>query len=212
MKPWKLFAAMVVLVIGAQLLAMGLAALRPPPPIARLADPSAFARLAAPSLGASDPDVVVFVLSDYNCPNCRAMHADLRALVAGDRRVRLVYRDWPVLGARSRRAARLAIASAAQDRHAAFDDELMRRGGPLDEASLRAAAARAEVDWPRLTADLARDSATIDALLADTAAQADALGFAGTPVLVIGPYVVTGRTALKRLNELVAKARGVGAG
>lgn len=135
------------------------------------------------------------------------MHRDLRKLVAADEHVRIVYRDWPILGPQSVRAARLAIASVRQDRHAAFDDELMRRGGSLDEAALRAAAARADVDWSQLAEDTERDAATIDQLLDASSRVARGANFAGTPTIVIGPYLSSGRISYDRMTELVALAR-----
>jgi len=191
-----------------QLLTFWLGARRPaePPMLftgAALADPR------APTLGAADADVVIYLFSDYACGNCRLLHPALRTLLAEDRGVRLVYRDWPILGARSTRAARLALASVAQGKHSAFDDALMRRGGPLDDTSLRAAAASAGVDWQRLkTGAVIRPD--IERLLDDTDRLARGLGFAGTPVLVVGPYLVNGRVSLDRLRALVKEARRSG--
>lgn len=205
--PVRTLAVLLVLVGAMQIVGMLLASLRPPVPPTLLSGPPQFAVTRAPTLGSPSADVVIYLFSDYNCPNCRALHRDLRRLVAADGKLRIVYRDWPVLGERSRDAARLAIASAAQGRHAAFDDELMRRGGSLDEPSLRAAAMRAGVDWWRLQRDLVTGAPEIEALLADTDRQARALQFVGTPVLLIGPFLVTGRVDADRLRELVREAR-----
>lgn len=136
------------------------------------------------------------------------MHADLRSLVAADAHVRIVYRDLPILGDRSVRAARLAIASGVIGSHAQFDDELMRHGGPLDEASLRSAAARAGIDWLILEQSLNWHRSTINGLIADTRFKANSLGLNGTPVLIVGPYLVTGRQTRERLQELVRMAHG----
>ena len=198
-----------LLIIGlTQLLTFWLGARRPVEPATWFAGAAALADPRAPTLGAADADVVIYVFSDYACGNCRVLHPALRTLVAKDRGVRLVYRDWAILGPRSTRAARLALASAAQGRHAAFDDALMRRGGPLDEAALRAAAASARVDWRRLEIDAG--GPPITRLLDATDRLARGLGFVGTPVLVVGPYLVNGRVSLARLRELVRDARRQG--
>lgn len=206
-KQVRLLAILIALVGAMQVFGMILAGGRFPLPPTRLSGPSPFANRQAPTLGSSSADVVIYLFSDYNCANCRVMHANLRRLVATDGRIRIVHRDWPVLDERSRRAARLAIASMAQGRHARFDDELMRRGGSLDEPALRAAAQRAGVDWPRLERTLITDGKAIDDLLADTDRQARALQFVGTPVLLIGPFLSTGRIDADRLRELVREAR-----
>ena len=206
--PTRVLIALVAVIFVAQLLNKGLQQLRPPPPPVIFSAAANLTDARAPSLGPADADVVIMLFSDYACPLCRAMHPDLRKLVATDRRVRIVYRDWPILGPRSVRAARLAIAAQAQGRHAAFDDQLMRRGGPLDDASLQAAAIRAGVDWKRLEQDTMRLSAATDDLLGTSSSVARGAGFSGTPTLIVGPYLVEGRISYERLRALVAMARG----
>ena len=206
-KPLRLLIGMIAVIVAAQLVNMGLQRLRPSPPPTLFNAASGLAGASAPSLGPDTADVVILLFSDYACPLCRAMHRDLRKLVATDQRVRIVYRDWPILGPRSVRAARLAIASVRQGRHAAFDDELMRRGGSLDEPSLRAAAARADVDWAQLADDAERDALTIDQLIDASSRVAQGASFAGTPTIVIGPYLSSGRISYDRMTELVAAAR-----
>jgi len=202
---WRLFAGLFAIIVVWQLMGYGLGWLRPPTPPTRLSNPTIFADARAPTLGPRTADVTIYLLSDYACPNCRAMHTDLRKLVAEDGNLRIVYRDWPILGESSVRAARLAIAT--DNAHARFDDELMRRGGPLDDASLRGAAARAGIDWSNLEASTVRNAADIDNLIADTRLKANALGLNGTPVLVVGPYLVIGRQTLAQLRDLVDEAR-----
>ena len=131
----------------------------------------------------------------------------LTALLKADPKVRLVYRDWPIFGDASREAARLAIASQWQDRHAAFHRALMTSPGRLDSTSIRAAATLAKIDWPRLQHDLTLHGAEIDALLARTDAIANAIGVNGTPVLIVGSQVVPGAVDLAELRRLVAAAR-----
>lgn len=191
-----------------QLLSLGLAALRPPPPPVVFANPGSLVDPRAPSDGPADPSgaavVTIVLFSDYACPVCRAQHPGIHDVIAADGRVRLVYRDWAIFGTASVRAARLAIASVAQGRHPAFDDALMR--GRIDEPGLRAAAAKAGLDWQRLEADAAVPE--IGALLDDTDRTARGLQFAGTPVMVIGQYLVVGKVSPRQLRDLIAKMRG----
>lgn len=201
-------AGLLLIIALTQLLTFWLGARRPAEPPALFAGAAALADPRAPTLGAADADVVIYLFSDYACGNCRLLHPALRALLVEDHGVRLVYRDWPILGARSTRAARLAVASVAQAKHAAFDDALMRRGGALDEAALRAAATSVGIDWRRLQADAAR-TPDITRLIDDTDRLARGVGLVGTPALVVGPYLVNGRVSLDRLRDLVREARGV---
>ena len=152
-------------------------------------------------------DVTVVEFSDYNCPYCRRMEPVLNALVAADPKVRIVYRDWPIFGPASREAARAAVASQWQGKHAAFHETLLTSPARLDSAGIKAAAAKAKVDWPRLQRDLKTRGAEIDALLARTNAIAQAIGFNGTPALIVGSQVVAGAVDLPTLRRLVATAR-----
>lgn len=197
--------ALVMLFAGAQWLSRWLQPPAAPPATNFIASAPALIDPRAPSAGPADAAVTLILFSDYACPACRALHPDLLGILARHRDARIVYRDWPVFGAASRNAARLAIASRFQGRHAAFDDMLMRSPG-LGDAAIRAAAARAGVDWPRLQADLATHGAEIDALLTDTDMHARALGFVGTPMLLVGPYLVTGRVPAAELERLIAEA------
>ncbi len=152
-------------------------------------------------------DVTVVEFSDYNCPYCRRMEPVLNALVAADPKVRIVYRDWPIFGPASREAARAAVASQWQGKHAAFHEALLTSPARLDSAGIKAAAAKAKMDWPRLQRDLKTRGAEIDALLARTNAIARAIGFNGTPALIVGSQVVAGAVDLPTLRRLVATAR-----
>lgn len=135
------------------------------------------------------------------------MRPVLNGLLASDPKVRIVYRDWPIFGPASREAARAAIASQWQHRHAAFHEALLTSTARLDSAGIRAAATRAKVDWPRLQRDLKTHGREIDALLARTDAIASAIGFNGTPAFIVGSQVVAGAVDLPALRRIVATAR-----
>ncbi|WP_245995454.1 DsbA family protein [Sphingomonas olei] len=161
----------------------------------------------APKRARPGYDVTIVEFFDYNCPYCRRMEPVLNNLLASDPKVRIVYRDWPIFGPASREAARAAIASRWQNRHAAFHEALLTSPARLDSAGVRAAATRAKVDWTRLQRDLKLHGADIDALLARTDSIASAIGFNGTPALIVGSQVVAGAVELPALRQLVATAR-----
>ena len=161
----------------------------------------------SPVGGNADGDVTMVEFFDYNCPYCRRMEPVLNALLRSDPKVRVVYRDWPIFGPASREASRAAVASQWQGRHAAFHEALMTSPARLDSAGVKAAAAKAKVDWPRLQRDLKNRGAEIDALLTRTDSIAQAIGFNGTPALIVGSQVVAGAVDLPTLRRLVAEAR-----
>ena len=161
----------------------------------------------APRVQPADYDATIVMYTDYQCPYCRKAHLELKELLASDRKVRILYRDWPIFGEASERAARLAIASKWQGLHEQFHDALMRTPGKLTEKSIRAAADKAGVNWARLEQDLKKHGPEIEALLARNDMQANALGLGGTPGFIIGETLVPGGMDLTGFKELVKEAR-----
>ncbi|MCJ2187124.1 DsbA family protein [Novosphingobium beihaiensis] len=166
----------------------------------------------APTAGARNGDVTIVLFSDYQCPYCRRFDSVLQALIKADPKVRVVYRDWPLQGAASMLAARAAIASQYQNRHAAFHAALMKAPVRLDEPTIRQAARMARVDWNRLQNDMKTHKDAIDALLVRNFRYANMMGLEGTPAMMIGTYIVPGLVDLGTLKEAIAEARKEKAG
>ena len=161
----------------------------------------------APMVKPASYDVTIVEYTDYQCPFCRAAHDALLKLTTQDKKVRIIYRDWPIFGQPSERAARLAIASQWQGKHAPFHDALMKSPRPLTEQSIKAAAKTAGLDWAKLEADLKSRSAEVEALLARNNEQAAQLGLNGTPGFIIGETLYPGGMDLAGFKEAVAEAR-----
>jgi protein-disulfide isomerase len=161
----------------------------------------------APTVAPRGYDVTIVVFSDYQCGYCRRFSPTLDALMASDAKVRVVYRDWPILGGGSGPAARAAIAASFQKKHLAFHRALIAQSGRIDATKIRAAADAAGLDWTRLQRDQVKQRAAIDALLARTNDHARTLGLSGTPGMMVGPYLVPGLVDLPTLKRAVAQAR-----
>ena len=162
----------------------------------------------APVTGNPFGPVSVSEFFDYRCPYCRAMQPTLDALVAKDRRVRLVAKEWPIFGGPSVMAARVALASQWQGKYAAVHKALFALPRTMDEASIRQAAASAGVDMARLDRDLVARGREIDAELATVDHEARALEFQGTPGFVVGTLVAPGAIPAAGLDDMVNRAAG----
>jgi len=160
-----------------------------------------------PDLGPQDADVALVVFTDYQCGVCRRLEPALRDLATEDPRLRIVFKDWPILGPESIAAARAALAAHRQGRYRAFHDALMAWPGRLDEGGIESAARLAGVDVARMRRDLRDHAAEIDATLAANGQQALGFGFRGTPGMLVGPYLLNGGVGLRDLRQLVAQAR-----
>ena len=161
----------------------------------------------APMIAPEGYDVTIVEYLDYQCPACRTTREPLRQLLAKDKKVRVIFRDWPIFGPASETAARLAVASKYQGKYFDFHDALLTTPRPLDEAKIKAAATKAGVDWDRLQKDLKLHEKDIEDLLARNNEQADMLGLDGTPGFIIGNTQSFGGMTLKDLEESVAEAR-----
>ena len=160
----------------------------------------------APSGGNPVGSVTVVEFFDYRCPYCRTMQTALDALTAKDRRVRLVFKEWPIFGGASVTAARIALAAGWQGKYAAVHEALFKLPRTMDEAAIRTAAGAAGVDMARLDRDLAARSGELDAALAKVDVEARMIGFQGTPGFVVGRFVAPGAVPPAEMDKLVERA------
>jgi protein-disulfide isomerase len=160
-----------------------------------------------PSAGNPDGDITIVEYFDFNCPYCRKLEPELRQVVQDDGKVRLVYKDWPVLGPVSIAAARLALATKYQDKYVAAHDALMGSASRLTEPRIRELLADAKIDVDRATRDLETNAKAIDAILARNNDQATAFGFKGTPAFIIGKFRVPGALTMAQFDQAIADAR-----
>lgn len=159
----------------------------------------------APVIGNPEGDVTMVEFFDYNCPYCKRAANEVKALMAEDSNIRVVYREWPILGEGSVFAARAALASRNQGKYEAFHWALMDLKGRAEEASILRVAEEVGLDVDQLWEDM--DSPEIEEHIATSMALTQALGFTGTPAFVIGEALVPGFVEKAQLETLVEQAR-----
>lgn len=161
----------------------------------------------APMIAPKAYDVTIVQYMDYQCPACRASREPLEQLLAKDKKVRIIFRDWPIFGPASEKAARLAVAAKYQGKYVELHDALFEISLPLDQGKMETAAKKAGVNWARLQKDLETHSRDIEDLLARNELQANMLGLDGTPGFIIGKTQSFGAITLKDLEADIAIAR-----
>ena len=159
----------------------------------------------APVLGNPDGDVTVVEFFDYNCPYCRRAKPEIRALIEEDPNVRLVYREWPILGEGSVFAAKAALAARAQGKYEDFHWAMMAIDGRANEASVMRVAEDVGLDLDQLRQDM--EAQEVAEHIETSMRLTQALGFNGTPSFVIGDALVPGFVEKERLSDLVSEAR-----
>jgi protein-disulfide isomerase len=160
-----------------------------------------------PAVGNADGDITIVEYFDYNCPYCRRIEPELQQVVQDDGKIRLVLKDWPILGPVSVIAARMALASKYQDKFAEAHQALIGVASKLTEPRIGDLLAGAGIDIERMTRDLAAHAKDIDAVLARNNGQAAALGFKGTPSFIVGKFRVPGVLTMAQFEQVIADAR-----
>ena len=160
-----------------------------------------------PVAGNGSGDITIVEWFDYQCPYCRKLEPELRQVVHEDGKVRLVWKDWPILGPASVTAARLALASRYQDKFAPAHDALIAINSKLTDGRIREALAGAGIDMERLDRDLASHATAIDATLTRNNEQATTLDFRGTPSFIVGKFRVPGVLTMAQFGQAIADAR-----
>jgi protein-disulfide isomerase len=160
-----------------------------------------------PVAGNANGDISIVEYFDYQCPYCRKLEPELRQVVHDDGKVRLVLKDWPILGPASVTAARMALASKYQDKFIQAHDALIGNNSKLTEPRMTELLAGAGIDMDRLARDLAANATAIDAILARNNDQATAFDFKGTPSFIVGKFRVPGVLTMAQFAQVIADAR-----
>jgi len=160
---------------------------------------------ASPVSGNLNGDVTVIEFFDYRCGYCKRVASAVTQLQQDDPGVRVVYKDFPILGEASVFGARAALAAREQGKHQAFHEALLASDHELTQEEVFAIAQRVGLDVKKLEADLHAPERQTSLDL--NRALAKLLGISGTPGFVIGGEVYPGALDLARLKTLVAQVR-----
>ncbi|HRO00833.1 DsbA family protein [Nitrobacter sp.] len=161
------------------------------------------------TLGNKNGDVTFVEFFDYNCGYCKRAMLDMLELMKSDPKLKVVLKEFPVLGQSSVEAAQVAVAARMQDptgkKYLDFHQKLLGSRGQADKARALAAAKEAGFDMARIEKDMT--STEVRATLEENFKLAESMGMNGTPSYVIGKQVVVGAVGLENLKEKINTAR-----
>lgn len=161
--------------------------------------------------GNPEGDVTVVAFLDYQCGYCKRAHPEVMDLLAADSGLKLVVKEFPILGPNSEYAARAAVSTlilAGPDAYAALNDRLLRLKGQLSEEIVRDAIAEAGADPDAVIAGM--DAPEVTRRIEATRALATDLSIQGTPSFVFGDQMVRGYAPLAAMRDIVAEVRAGG--
>lgn len=149
-------------------------------------------------------DVTVVEFFDYRCPYCKQAHTQLQALIKRDPKVRVLLREFPILGPDSLLASRAAIAARAQGKYLPFHTAMLETR-VLNEETIFRLAGDVGLDVERLKSDMSKPE--VQAIIARNRKLAEMLGITGTPAFIIGDQLAPGAVGVDRLIAMVEEAR-----
>lgn len=158
--------------------------------------------------GNPDGDIVLVEFSDYRCGYCKKAYPDVQALLEKDGNIKLIVKEFPILGEASILAGRFAVATklvAGNEAYLKLHDELMQARGDVSEGSLRRLANGLEIDADAVIAQMESDEVT--AILARNYQLAQDLQISGTPAFVLGDQMLRGYVPYDAMVEIVAEVR-----
>jgi len=161
------------------------------------------------NLGNPQGDVTMVEFFDYNCAFCKRAMADMLDLLKSDPKLKIVLKEFPVLGEGSVQAAQVAVAVRMQDKtgkkYIDFHTKLLGGRGPADKAHALAAAKEAGFDVGRIEKDMQSDE--IKQTIEENMKLAEGLGLNGTPSYILPSEVVIGAVGVTALRGRVNNAR-----
>lgn len=159
----------------------------------------------SPVSGNPKGDVTLVEFFDYRCGYCKRVAGAVTQLQKDDARVRVVYKDLPILGEASELAAKAALASKAQGKHQAFHEALLATKNEITKDELLRLAGETGLDAKKLDADMANPE--WQTVIDRNRALAKDLGITGTPGFIVGTELVPGALDVKGLKDLIARAK-----
>jgi protein-disulfide isomerase len=159
----------------------------------------------SPVGGNPQGDATLVEFFDYNCPYCRKMSPLLIDAEKADPKLRIAFKEFPILGPNSEFAAKAALAAHRQGRYVEFHHALMAVKGTVNESVVLATAKELGLDIDRLKADM-QDPAILVSIERNLALAAT-LRINGTPGFVIGDQILRGATELSTLQQMIGQAR-----
>ncbi len=157
--------------------------------------------------GNPDGDITLVEFFDYQCGYCKRVHPTVSKLIKDDGNIRLVYKEFPILGPASVYATRAAIASRLQGKYLKFHNALMKFKGSLSNERVLKLATKVGLDVDKLANDIKENEENTDGVMRLNYDLAKDLDINGTPAFIVGSNVIRGAVDLASLKKAIADAR-----
>ena len=162
----------------------------------------------SPQYSPSGYDVTIVEFYDYNCGYCKKAQSNVEELIKSDKKVRVIYRDFPILGQPSKEMAEVSIAVNLSEPSSfkKFHDALMVSSEKGKDGALRIAK-NVGINIAKLESTLSKDKSKIEKLIEDNLTLGSSIGINGTPGFVIGEELIPGALDVSALKEKISAVR-----
>ncbi len=158
--------------------------------------------------GNPNGDVTLIEFFDYNCSYCRRSMKDLMTLIDTDPNLKVIFKEFPILGEGSFYAARAAVASIKQGKYIEFHKAMMQIRGTAGKGNVLEIAEEVGLDVKKLEEEMKEPYITKE--INEVLRTASAIGINGTPAYIVGDSVISGAVGLAELRRQIAEVRKSG--
>ncbi len=161
----------------------------------------------SPSVGAADADITIVEFFDYHCGYCKQALASISKLLENDKKVRVVFKEYPILSEDSKFASRAALAvnRIAKDKYFDFHKAMFAVNGNIDEKLVLDRAKSLGIDTEKLKKELSNPA--LEASLSKNRELGAEIGAQGTPAFVIGDNLYPGAMPYESIQKAIDAAR-----
>ena len=158
-----------------------------------------------PKLSSTNSDVTIYEFFDYNCGYCKSVMQNIFNIYKKDKKVEIVFVEYPILSNSSLSAAKASLAARNQKKYFEFHSKLMKHTGKIDDKLLLLFAKELKIDVKKLKSDYSNEKLML--IINKNREIANRLNLRGTPAFIIGNKIYPGAMSEKDIEKAIALER-----
>jgi protein-disulfide isomerase len=162
-------------------------------------------KISNPKLSSANPDVTIYEFFDYNCGYCKSVMQNIFNIYKKDKKVEIVFVEYPILSKSSLSAAVASLAARNQKKYFEFHSKLMNHSGKIDDKLLLSFAKELKIDVKKLKSDYSNEKLML--IINKNRDIANRLNLRGTPAFIIGNKIYPGAMSEKDIEKAIALER-----
>ena len=158
-----------------------------------------------PKLSNTNSDITIYEFFDYNCGYCKSVMQNIFNIYKKDKKVEIVFVEYPILSNSSLSAAIASLAARNQNKYFEFHSKLMKHTGKIDDKLLLSFAKELKIDTKKLKSDYSNEKLML--IINKNREIANRLNLRGTPAFIIGNKIYPGAMSEKDIEKAIALER-----